>query len=515
MCPLKHCPTKRGKAIDLKKLIKPVVLLAITMFCLIEFALYCQSDVIKMVEDVLLQTRWMLLACLAVWCGTFLVLTFSLKDLLLIGLLFIAIMYFIHLSVIDAIMLFSGATLGKGARVLLRLKAKGEMLKDGGEMHECMPEFSIQHSAYSIFLIGLVMLLAFSSWWQLKPAIAYHGPRWTGLWDSPNIYGILMGTGVVLTAGLLLAARSWELEDRIEKQKSEIGKQKHFYDFRKESRKQNNLRSLRSFVAIKSAICNPQSAILFIAALMMGTGLLFSYSRGAWLGTAVGLLYLAKAYRKFKWRSPKVFLLSAFCFLVLIFGVCFFWNNTSDTAPWYLKRLDLSRGSVQHRVAAWKAGFEMMRDHPFGVGWNKAVAVYEKNYSPPENGAAAITTNDYLMLGTQLGFPGLICFIAYVALCFRKCGALSAECGIKELRTPNSEFRIKTACRAGALAMLVAFWFDGGLFKLATASVFWILLELSQIRSAECGVRSEVPQSEIRNQKSAIGESLVTPAATK
>jgi predicted phage tail protein len=36
----------------------------------------------------------------------------------------------------------------------------------------------------------------------------------------------------------------------------------------------------------------------------------------------------------------------------------------------------------------------------------------------------------------------------------------------------------QTACRAGALALLVAFWFDGGLFTLATASVFWILLEL-------------------------------------
>jgi hypothetical protein len=38
------------------------------------------------------------------------------------------------------------------------------------------------------------------------------------------------------------------------------------------------------------------------------------------------------------------------------------------------------------------------------------------------------------------------------------------------------------AFRAGALTMLVAFWFDGGLFKLATASVFWILLELGAER---------------------------------
>jgi hypothetical protein len=28
--------------------------------------------------------------------------------------------------------------------------------------------------------------------------------------------------------------------------------------------------------------------------------------------------------------------------------------------------------------------------------------------------------------------------------------------------------------------LAVGFWFDGGLFKLATASLFWILLELGR-----------------------------------
>jgi energy-coupling factor transporter transmembrane protein EcfT len=254
------------------------------------------------------------------------------------------------------------------------------------------------------------------------------------------------------------------------------------------------------------------------------------------VGAAIGLLYLAKVYGKFKWRSLKFFLFSAFCFLLLIFGVCFFWNNTPDNAPWYLKRLDLSRGSAQHRVAAWKAGFEMMCDHPFGVGWNKAVGTYAKEYSPPEGGAAAITTNDYLMLGTQLGLPGLVCFVAYVGLalktenrkqkaeiiqkaesgkrkaeienrpdaCVRSCDAIVAESeddasspspAASQTALPifsrdggiaatlcNEASQLRCACRAGALAMLVAFWFDGGLFKLATASVFWILLELGSER---------------------------------
>jgi hypothetical protein len=39
---------------------------------------------------------------------------------------------------------------------------------------------------------------------------------------------------------------------------------------------------------------------------------------------------------------------------------------------------------------------------------------------------------------------------------------------------------LQTACRAGAIVLLVGFWFDGGLFELATASPFWILLELGR-----------------------------------
>ena len=211
------------------------------------------------------------------------------------------------------------------------------------------------------------------------------------------------------------------------------------------------------------------SLILFISAGMMMVGLLFSYSRGAWLGTAVGLLYLATAYGKLKWRWV---LLGT---LVVAAAVCVFWHSTADTDQWYLKRLDLSRPSAQHRVAAWKAGFEMMRDHPLGVGWNNAAGVYGKDYSPPKGGAAAITMNSYLMLGTELGLPGLLCFMAYVGL------ALKGE-SRKQKHLNKSEFGIKTACRAGALVLLVAFWFDGGLFKLATASVFWTLLELGAER---------------------------------
>lgn len=152
-------------------------------------------------------------------------------------------------------------------------------------------------------------------------------------------------------------------------------------------------------------------------------------------------------------------LLASIALAAAVIAVCW---DTPDKSPWYVKRLDFSRGSVQHRIDSWKAGFEIMWNHPLGVGWNNTVKTYTENYSSPEGGAAAITTNDYLMIGTQLGIPALLCFLTYVWLSFRA-----------RVVDPT-----QIACRAGAIAMLIAFWFDGGLFALATAVVFWILLEL-------------------------------------
>ena len=69
---------------------------------------------------------------------------------------------------------------------------------------------------------------------------------------------------------------------------------------------------------------------------------------------------------------------------------------------------------------------------------------------------------------------------------------------------PTLDFRLWTldytaVCRAGAAVLLVGFWFDGGLFKLATAAPFWILLELGREESEPAkiedgGLRVEVAQ---------------------
>ena len=388
----------------------------------------------------LLSADRMLIVCLSIWYGSFIFLTFCWKDFPLIGLVLIAIVtFFISYSAsqpaIDCFMFLAGMTLGKGAT--FALKADGRWKIAGGESNS---EIATRYSSLLTFLIVVVVLLAFSSCWHLEVARNFYpGTRWTGLWDNPNIYGMLMGAGGILATGLFAANLKFEI------------------------------------------LIFKLGWVFGIVMGMMLIGLVMSYSRGALLATAVGLLYLAWCYGKSTWLfiTPGV--------LGMVAVIALFWHSTADSAPWYLKRLDLGRPSAQHRVSAWRAGFQMMWDHPFGVGWNKAVEVYQRDYSPPENGAAAITTNDYLMLGTQLGWPGLICFVTYVGLCFKK----GPGRGATDTGTPGETTgepaggtpALRCACRAGVLSMMVAFWFDGGLFTLATGSVFWILLELGSVQN--------------------------------
>ena len=147
--------------------------------------------------------------------------------------------------------------------------------------------------------------------------------------------------------------------------------------------------------------------------------------------------------------------------------------------------------SWRNRLSAWEGTWQMMADRPwFGFGWNQPEPVYEYYYLADEtmeaSDAAAIQMNDYLMLGATLGIPALFCFMAYLWLSLTHSGFGVPPLGgappkPRERGTPNltADF-LPVICRAGAIVLLVGFWFDGGLFKLPTAATFWILLELGR-----------------------------------
>ena len=380
--------------------------------------------------------------------------------------------------------------------------------------------------------------------------------RWCGPWDNPNVYGMMMGVGMILGFGLGI----WEMG----------GFRFSVFGFRVWA----ILRVLLSFIAV----------------IVCGIGLFKSYSRGAWVATICGLAYIVvqrfrvwdfgshmevrgrRESSKFQvpssgegpiskdpgsaecvtravcwllqnWRALAVIMVSV--------AVIAFWQfrfTAWRPASRVFSIAKINDFSWRKRVTASEGAIRMMVDKPwFGYGWGQAEEVYQRKYCPPqlENGLA-IQMNDYFMLGISAGAPALACFLVYVALSLREpkseirnpkvagqsrgwiAGLVDKwifakaccvfppwrrETGapgeIASIDTKHSSLNAplertldfepgsldwsKTLCRAGGIALLVGFWFDGGLFKPATGSVFWILLELG--RADTNGHEADLPRA--------------------
>ena len=300
-----------------------------------------------------------------------------------------------------------------------------------------------------IFLnILLVCFLAGAALWQPKTTLEfqYHNtPRWSGIWDNPNLYGLLMGTGLTLAFGLLL----------------------HNSQFTK-------------FQKLWILFCAVSMALT-------GDGLLKSYSRGAWLGTICGLVYLVSGFwirdsqlSHISWLKRNCILVPVTLIFIFILALAQFQKPYHPVAKRVFSAVNVNDFSWRNRFAALEVTLQIIAEHPWlGAGWNQPEPLYEHYYLPSKlDESAAIEMDDYLMLSATLGIPALFCFGMYLWLSQGKnFGASGQETELAALDW------LPKICHAGAIVLLVGFWFDGGLFKLATASTFWILLELGAAQS--------------------------------
>jgi O-antigen ligase len=256
---------------------------------------------------------------------------------------------------------------------------------------------------------------------------------------------------------------------------------------------------------------------------VMGYALVKSYSRGAWVGTAVGLAYLVLARKyheiheiheirgtaEYAEEEPprtkehgtpisafspvRVFRVfrghALWLILAVSVAVIAFWAMQGVEGALGRRAVSVANAndfSWRNRVAAWEGALQMMSDRLWlGFGWNQPERIYDQFYRPswlPEGGAFQL--NNYMTLGTSVGVGALLCFLFYVGLALRRTEKSDATGDPRPIsafqRFSVSVFPPSSVCRAGALVLLVGFWFDGGLFKLALAAPFWMLLELGR-----------------------------------
>ena len=219
-----------------------------------------------------------------------------------------------------------------------------------------------------------------------------------------------MGVGVVLAVGRMVSGNAEKL--KAEGERAESRKQKAERDAQRPTPRSEHAASNWRVWLMR--------AFLLAAAVVMGVGLVKSYSRGAWVGTAVGVAYLA--YQVGKAEKLKTghrwVALSVMCASI---AVLTFWSLRET--EWRPVRRVVSVGNIndfswRNRVAAWEGALQMMADKPWlGFGWNQPERVYDSLYRPARlTEGGAMQMNDCLMLGTTLGVPALLCFLMYVGL---------------------------------------------------------------------------------------------------
>lgn len=313
-----------------------------------------------------------------------------------------------------------------------------------------------------IIVIGLLVgMLAVASVWHREVIATYYyrnRVRWSGPWHNPNAYGILMGAGFIAALGLLLQCLRHKIQNRtIEKQSEE----------------RTGMRRLTVVV-------------LIVAATVMAVGLFNSQSRGAWAATVLGLAYLVgqqirdnRSARPIAGRSWYSYGLSVGLISIALATFCFWHFRNTEVVP--LRRAfsvaNMDDFSWRNRLAAWEGSLKMIAEKPwFGFGWNQSAPIHASYYrnSKIQDGSA-IELNDFLMVGTTLGLPALLCLVAYIWLSLARSPARHPPLLKERYGTSGSIYLV---CRAVAVLLLVGFWFDGGLFLLPLATAFWVSIEL-------------------------------------
>jgi len=155
--------------------------------------------------------------------------------------------------------------------------------------------------------------------------------------------------------------------------------------------------------------------LLAAAALALGCpALIFTFSRGGWLGFIIPVLVMFFLFsgrkRFFSWKGP----LAACAILALLYLP--FHSMVSQ------RLLGDDKGSAESRIPLMKLAFRIIEDHPvLGVGSNNFQAVMDR-YSNAElrTGFFYTVHNKYLLVWAETGILGLIFYLAFLGGALRK-----------------------------------------------------------------------------------------------
>ena len=191
---------------------------------------------------------------------------------------------------------------------------------------------------------------------------------------------------------------------------------------------------------------------------VLALSLIFTYSRGAWLGAIAGLVFIEiigiRDFFPSSSRIKKILLpatLIVLIFIVLISGgIAFFRGEAKYSAFSRAKNFCDSE-----RIYMWKSGWEMFKDYPvIGLGLKNVSLVYPAYKNP-----AAIVErqghlhNNFIQIAAERGMLGLAAFIILLGACLKK--GFGVYLRISKIK------RYEKAVVLGCLGAVIAFIVSG------------------------------------------------------
>lgn len=194
------------------------------------------------------------------------------------------------------------------------------------------------------------------------------------------------------------------------------------------------------------------------AAAIIGYALLLTYSRGAWLGVAAALIFVAA------WRGRRT--LVAGLTLLLVGGLALIpvvgWDRLWSVA------------SSSQRLYLWGAAWAMVRDHPWqGIGLDNFRYLYPRYMHPDAWQEPDISHPHNLVFDfwLRLGLAGLVAF-AWVQASFWRAGRQVWRSGA------TGERVMALALMASMVDTLAHGLLDNSYFLIDLAVIFWVTYAL-------------------------------------
>ena len=211
--------------------------------------------------------------------------------------------------------------------------------------------------------------------------------------------------------------------------------------------------------------------LLAILAVLEAIALIFSLSRGGWIGGTFGLIFMFMALMLSQYTGRRRFVLAT-AVAIAIASVLII----SSRSVVYEVRSFIERSkdtSLKSRMLVWRSVIDMAMDHPgLGTGPGTFGLMFTQYQPPGFTSRVTMAHNDYLQVLSETGL-GVIAIFGWLVIAFYRRGW-------DKLRHPSRLVRGTTlGAMSGVTAMLVHSGFDFNLHIPSNALLFIVLVAIA------------------------------------